>query len=695
MTDEVARTSYQLAEEMKGIRNHLTKLRVTIILVSLVLASILIIYTIPRSHVVTPNRPPTIQDFWILNSTGGTNATWAGQINLFAFNVTDSNGLVKASLSTNTTGTTTSSSDALNGTATWANFTVSLPSDPSILQFQFWVWNSNSSINGTTGIRYLKVYSYNSTSGAWNTPFENLGSAIAALEAAQVVNGNWSQVDEYTQVVLSHATTSDLATMISNLDSANDWSDILRYSAICKKLNIEQRQAINDALGNFTMCGSLPNTEGTGGYTPVFSPEDKWALFGYWYANSSWAQSYNSSITAKWNITAAYDQFDSAVNYSVSTGPHFGLPLYIYPDGTGLTETNRYYDECASTIDCYLIFYAMLNVSDALNKAVYWWSYLCSTHWNSAYQFFQYTPTDVLYECEAGFFFKIVGLLKYYYPNLGNWSYVIEDICNRFLSKEWNSPQWLQPNGKSTFSVVHASGIEGGGNNQSRLENTLAAWQTLMGFYLQLDINYQLDLQNMLYGTIETQPAWELLLTPTAGLFNSTANLFSFSSFGGYGEFKNDANATAEAEELMVMMGIVPHNTTISFPLEELQYEYTYDIDPLIFRINLTSRTLTFSTKCGGTLTFQYGTSPITVNFAQAGVYDIEFSASWNMIYNSSYPRFEGSLPNNIIYFTFSPLHSTSDTITNSPEQFNPATRKRALARASRSKISAPVCIEY
>jgi hypothetical protein len=76
-----------------------------------------------------------------------------------------------------------------------------------------------------------------------------------------------------------------------------------------------------------------------------------------------------------------------------------------------------------------------------------------------------------------------------------------------------------------------------------------------------------------------------------------------------------------------------------------------YDIDPalLSFSWNSITRTIYVPVVGVGTLTFQYGTSPITYTFASGGVYSITFSASYNVI--TSVTKVS-SLPTNVPYFT-------------------------------------------
>jgi hypothetical protein len=573
---------------------------------------------VARETVATASVSPAIQDFYV-------NCTWAGQTCQFSFDVTDELALDHAIFGCNVTQTfANDTSLPLSGTQTWVNVTKTLPSYNCTVSFQLWVWGADSDLAVTTGLKYIKVYGYNA--GGWNTPYVSLIDAIKSTDSAN----NWGNVETYAQTILAKKTTTDLANMISSYANAGDWEDVLKWSAFCWKLGIAQETDIVNALGNFTMVGSLPYTDSYSGI-PDFLTESKWALYGYY-----WSLLYDASLT-KWNVTAAFTQFNSSIY-------RLGKPaLWVFADGTARTYSDRYYDEDASTIECYIIFAELLNVSGALDDALHWWNYDDSHHWSSTYQYFRYTtasPDDNYeYECEAPFFLKIIGTLKCYFSPLENWSHVLIDIENRFLSSKWNSPQWTDgATGRTTYVVVH----EYKWNNQRRLQNTLGAWQALEGVYSRLNSTYKNTIAEMLSGTDSLEPAWALLLRPEAGLYNNQTKLFGWSSTNA------DSNSTAKAEILMFLLGMIPGSTTTAFPLEELSYEYLQDMDCQTFRLDLTSRTVTLPVAGEGSMTFQYGVSPVTYYFNQGGVWQLTFTDSWNVITNGIYMY---DLPGGRIYF--------------------------------------------
>jgi hypothetical protein len=584
---------------------------------------------------------PVIQDFYIDN-------VYSGLATQFSFDCSDSYVLSVGILQTNITDSAANSTVSLSGTEAWANFTVTYPSGNSMISFDFWV-NDSGNLWATTGNRTVNVYDY--TNPDTLSYFNSLSQAITAVQGAN----DFNEVSPYLAYVLSQNQTS-MQTMIDNYAAAQQWLNVLEWAAICNKLWCDSVPAdvqtdVEYALGNYTMAGSLPNTDSGYGQND-FNVESQWGLYGYYFNNCSWIGSYQNNT--KWNVTAAYNFFDTAINSSVATTNE--LPLQIYANGTVATYLNRYYDEDADVVECYVLFYSLLNVSNALNKAVCWWNYLVNTHWTPYLNYFGYTGPNSFYECEAGFFLKIISMLKYYYPSLGNWTYVLEDMDNRFLSEEWNSPQWIdESTALTSYAVVHADP----GSTQRRLENTLGAWQALQGVYSYLDSVYQSNMVDMLSGNENLQPAWALLLSqynPSeqqygAGLYDAATGMFSESqpASSGYGAFADDYTATAQAEILLFMMGIVPGNTTVAFPLEELNYEYIQDVNPEMFQFNLANQTITIPVDEAGTMTFQYGESPVTCSFNQSGVWQVTFTGSWNMIVNVTYLS---NLPSNTMYFS-------------------------------------------
>lgn len=437
---------------------------------------------------------------------------------------------------------------------------------------------------------------------------------VPLAQAIQTISENvdWSKA-VYAGLFFGEKTRADMETLIDSYAASGDWLNVLRWSVICRKLGIEREDAIKAALDNLQMIGPLPWTTKYSG-VDYFCVEEKYALFCYYYADK-----YQYRLD-KWNKTNGYDFFKTAMYNN-------GRPaLFINANGGTWTISYgpRYYDESASTVQCFLIFYE-LGIAEALNDALYWWNWINNNLWyqNTHYK---YALNWVDYECEAGFFAKIAANLKYYENDLGNWSRVLFDLQNRFLIDGWNSKQWFSGSeNKTTYVVVHHYPS----NSQRRLQNTIGAWTTLLALYTTLENESRLTMQEMLQGYIDLAPAWKLLESPEANLYDSVSGKFRWLSSIAVSD-----DATAYALTLMLFLGIVPKTTTIAFPLEEYSYEYIFDIDPELYNLNLSAATLRVSVINGGQLEFIYGTVPVLCEFPSSGTYEITFSSDWNNILN-------------------------------------------------------------
>jgi hypothetical protein len=437
---------------------------------------------------------------------------------------------------------------------------------------------------------------------------------VPLAQAIQTISENvdWSKA-VYAGLFFGEKTRADIETLIDSYAASGDWLNVLKWSVICRKLGIEREDAIKAALDNLQMIGPLPWTTKYSG-VDYFCVEEKYALFCYYYADK-----YQYRLD-KWNKTNGYDFFKTAMYNN-------GRPaLFINANGGTWTISYgpRYYDESASTVQCFLIFYE-LGIAEALNDALYWWNWINNNLWyqNTHYK---YALNWADYECEAGFFAKIAANLKYYDNDLGNWSRVLFDLQNRFLIDGWNSKQWFSGSeNKTTYVVVHHYPS----NPQRRLQNTIGAWTTLLALYTTLENESRLTMQEMLQGYADLAPAWKLLESPEANLYDSVSGKFRWLSSVAVSD-----DATAYALTLMLFLGIVPKTTTIAFPLEEYSYEYIFDIDPELYNLNLSAATLRVSVINGGQLEFIYGTVPVLCEFPSSGTYEITFSSDWNNILN-------------------------------------------------------------
>ncbi len=443
--------------------------------------------------------------------------------------------------------------------------------------------------------------------------YERNATAKESMTLAQVLQSFRGSIDWgkaiYAGILFNERNKTDLEAMIDDYAAHSDWLNVLKWTAICGKLGIERESAIKAALDSLPMVQTLPFTTNYSG-TDYFCVESKFALLGYRYA-----EKFNYRLD-KWNKTSAYNYLQTTINNTRHP------VLFVGANGKTYTITYgpRYYDESACTIQCFIIFYE-LGITEALNDAVYWWNWTNSNLWyqNTHYK---YGLTWADYECEMGFFAKIVSNLRYYKPDLENWSRVLTDLQNRFLIDRWDSKQWFSSSeNKTTYVTVHHYPS----NPQRRLQNTLGAWTALHALHDELPNATQNAMEDMLGGYDGLYPAWRLLMSTEAKLYDISTDRFRWSS-----DSTPSDDATAYAMTLMALTGIIPKTATLAFPIEEYCYEYIYDIDPELYNINLDNSTIRLSITKGGELQFIYGTSPVSCNLPERGIYDITFSSNWN-----------------------------------------------------------------
>jgi len=480
-----------------------------------------------------------------------------------------------------------------------------------------WNWNPNADLNGDGVVDILDAIILG------NHFLQHVALYQWLNYLVNTVNWTESMDTKYMGYIMGKTDLTDLQDGIANLTS---WQDILTWSARCHKYGIDNQTKIQWALDNATMMpdGSLPQS-GIFYDAPYYSVYDREFLWGYY-----WAIQYNYDL-AKWNLTLAYKNFRLAWQY---TG--HGFEWYC---GTADTDcgTTRYYDECGQTIACFLQFYEF-NVSNGLSDAQTEWAWINNHLWiNSVPQHYTYAYTWIheysldLWECEAGGFLEIIDWLKYHNSSLLYTDRLVTDFQNRFLSNGWQSPQWTINASVPNYSVIHAycQNNNNSCNSQTRLENTVMAWAPILGLFDLYSTSARQNVTNLLQGYNGFSPAWYLLLNPACNLYDPTTSQFRMRSDEGTSNV-----ATALAVALVFHDGIVPISTTLAVPIEEMHYEYIYNmLDHDLVSTNLNERTVTLGIACPGTMAFIYNKT-VHYDFAQTGMYDVTFNSNWSSITN-------------------------------------------------------------
>lgn len=453
-----------------------------------------------------------------------------------------------------------------------------------------------------------KYVSPEPSNGEWeaDSPIANFASLINLVD--------WSESIEtvYLGTVLGQTDMTDLQNVIAASES---WQDVLLWSAITLKYGIENETKIKWALNNSTMVAGLPDSLDES----YFRVRDGGLLYGYY-----WADKY-SYLQSKWNTTGAFNNFSDAYDY---TG--HGFLWYMSPTDTYVYQDNpRYLDECALTLNCFIVFYDVCNVTEALTYAETEWEYLNNNLWYAGGAYgdphFAYKETDLGWECSGGAFLQIIGWLKYCSPSVGNISRLITDMSNRFIVDKWLSPQWCYGSTPYPAIVIHHQGT----NPQRRLSSTVTAWSSLFAMYLLFNDTEIENFQDELNGYDAYPPAWKCLYNETADLYDPSTGMFA----GASSESPSNA-ATALATVLQFFMCITPVNASLAVPVESLEYEYLYNMfDSQIFNISLTNRKVVIGIGQAGALNFTFN-RPVTQMFNSVGLYELTFDSNWDEITN-------------------------------------------------------------
>ncbi|MCJ7431104.1 hypothetical protein MUO83_07855 [Candidatus Bathyarchaeota archaeon] len=301
-----------------------------------------------------------------------------------------------------------------------------------------------------------------------------------------------------------------------------------------------------------------------------------------------------------------------AICTAAGHGIYYGNPITL-----AYSSSNRFYDENACSIDVLLMLYrgdmdgnlgALTYARDTL------WPYLNATHWSVDH--YNYRPDWTGYECSGASFAMIIGQLRAVNGyDLTNWANVLTDIHNRFFVSGWDSPNWTFGATRYYCTIHHHTDT-----NERRLGETFSAWVALHAFHQVLPAADQTAFVALLDGATK---AWEYLLS-TSTLYDGATKTFRYLSGIALSE-----GATAMGIHIMFLLGIVPQTGSLYVPLMHTSYEAWHILNEY-FMFDYTKRRIRIPVKAG-TIKFIYGTTPTTVTFPEDGVYELLFSADWNM----------------------------------------------------------------
>ena len=424
-----------------------------------------------------------------------------------------------------------------------------------------------------------------------------------------VNNVTWTNSNSWTSLwgtIFSQNNISALDDAINQDIAGGDLLDALLVARLADLNNYSSpviSAQTREALQRMPMTGSLPATSNAQSYgdpgTAAFLVYYRYLVYSYLYAQQQ-------GLMAKWNATQAYLEFKSAY-LKPPSGSTSGEMLWVDPaKNWSASYSSRYYDEHAETMDMFLNF-AKIGIPEAMNYADDAWQNV-QAHWNG--QYYGYTGQTTV-ECEMGNFAEVAAA---YMQQKGQaipfWDRVISNLNYTLLANGWDSPAWAQPG-----VVVHATS-----NPQLRLWETTSVIIALQQLFPYFSDQMKANFTNLLMGP---QPAWK-------GLINSPLNVNG--TFIPVGGSNPSIDATVDAAATLFLEGIVPVTGNLAIPISNEQYQdcrtpfritdFKFDFDNHLIKIPVTA----------GTLTFIYGSTPVSYTFPANGTYTIQFSNDWNTI---------------------------------------------------------------
>lgn len=476
---------------------------------------------------------------------------------------------------------------------------------------------------------------YSTLSDAMNATINNIN-----LASADSWTSTWGTIlTGQSLSAFDNAMTQDI-----NNGNYNDALFVARLASISGYTSPIITLGTQTALQNMAMAGSLPNNYNAKSYgdpnTGCYLVYDRYLIWAYQFA-----QQYG--LTTKWDSNQAFLDFARMYD-KPPTGSRSGEMLFCDPPGNwAYSYSSRYYDEHAETLSVFVNL-AEIGVPGALAYADRSWTGL-QAHWNGKY--YAYADGSSTIECEMGNFAQVIAeymQLKGGVSNILYWNRIMQDLNYKLLVKGWASPGWSSPG-----VIVHAAG---GVNPEQRLWETMGVMTALQYLYPYFNSTMQSSFDNLL---LSASPGWK-------GLMSSNLNVGGFFK-GASGDAAPSNDATICAAATMFLEGIIPGTGSLNIKIHNEQYQDHRTSFPVTdFQYSAANNQITIPVKAG-TLTFLYGTVPVTYNFPSDGNYIIQFASDWNTIVNINGQPVTAPTPTPTPVPTDTPTPTPSETPTPTP----------------------------
>lgn len=379
---------------------------------------------------------------------------------------------------------------------------------------------------------------------------------------------------------------------------AYDYCNVI-FIARLAEINRYSSRIINSsvitALQNFHMCGSFPITMS---YNNSFILYDRYMINAYRYAKEL--------NVSGWDINQSY--LDFVQEYmKPPNNSQYGEMLWINPQmNYSESQSSRYYDEHAETLDMFLEF-ALAGINESAKYADDAWI-STQSHWDGSIYGYRTSSGDV--ECEMGNFAQVISEYRNYRGDIPYFSRVIADLENKLLIEGFDSRGW------GTVGVIqHASD-----NTQLRLGETLGNLLALQMFYPYFNNNAQSSFRDML-GT----NSWQGLIA--SPLFDN--NRFQWNNDTTFGF---DSDASNVGLMTLFLSGVIPTTGNLAINASEERYpDYRTCFPTSQWQFNYQNKMIRIPVKAG-TLSFIFGSRQVNENFGSDGVFEVYFADDWNRI---------------------------------------------------------------
>lgn len=239
----------------------------------------------------------------------------------------------------------------------------------------------------------------------------------------------------YSGMIYKKSLPQDFTTLTNSLQTlgtSDAMLGILLIHYLMKNIGYQNDNSLKFVLDNMGVINGIPHTNPNvlipnGGFLVYHTS----ALALYKYATDL------SYRTDKWILNNGYN------NWKLDSRYQFGGVLIT--NGTEYISQFRTYDESLETMRCFLEFWILYGIPDALATAKILTDTVLETAWSKTLNIFQYhfTGGEPSMETESAGIWALLTKLDSFFNFATNYQSKIDsDAWNKFLINAWASPLW-------------------------------------------------------------------------------------------------------------------------------------------------------------------------------------------------------------------------------------------------------------